>query len=1618
MAIKIQKEPSGSFAKVTGLTVDPIPVNSYVCGATAITGNITISNPDQTVNGDARTLIYQIPYTEFVKADGSIPADALELAADIESQLTEVAPTDTSAGYRGNFNAATDSPDLSADIADYNNGDWLFISEAGSVDLGGGSVDLTVNDQVKLSITYDTDGVTELSRQWNVIKDSSASIAQIEGSAINEFDVVIDADYTGAVSTGSALQPYNDVITGIANTSPGDKVLILGDNVVTQKVNLPHSLSVVFEGGVRYASWDNTNDDVFFHDGDNTSIFRFDNFNVKYGCAGMRIKKPAMLVVNGADISRNGHSGEGMDTTLPSSTTGLLGYDSTQAGLQDFKNGPEINIEGGAIIVEDCPRFIFRDIQAYKNFRGIKTERCGIGGYGTMINCNSTQNIESGYFRVACENITIIASYSSFNANNGLLDAGSMNCEASNIKAWGNWSAAHYNWASANITLRDTAFFNNNISGLNGIGNPADALATIGIADAYNYLGTIINFNPAARFIQKIINTQIHYTGLGSNVKKVGIKLLPSLNGLTANLKNKIDIIDCSFIGQDVDIDYSEVDLTNLHVTTRGNLHQDLGEKAVAQPLAGDYYELPFSNQSTRVLNADFSVDNTGNVLIKEGPTGDTINPYQVNQLEAVAFGTEIRLMLKGSNKIQFQVPVAGCTIDGVAVNSVLNLAVTQLNDLLTNTQGFAGGGDPVVDFVLSGNILTLTLNSGQSFPVDVTTLAVDTNNFVASGALVGFDLVLTMTDSSTVVIDARNMVNGSQLDSLGSGLFFAYPPLNPNEVIGTVMTQEAYNYGPLYYGEPLKKGKELVWNQFHIHPNSWINLGVWAGNTTTYTGSASTQMANWSTKFGFRGDYVTADISSINDTGFSSINTDLVANHSYSTGSQFRLVYGNDDKLRLYIDGILIMTTVTPEDGNDIMLHYYAKNGVALPNFINRSTYVNTDIDWLLSYGADAGDVVDSSSMSSSYYNKQPIELRNQLNKGDEILWNFNKTDQQRIGIWSGVEAETAYNGGVLSSGNWSTCFSFAPGTGKMGAFDSNTNTLSLHTGGYAIANNATVALRFGLDNQLSLYDLSDPSNEVLIGTTLIAQTVDVITLQYGSWANQPLPIVTMRSQYWQIVHDFDESENGIIDGIEDHTVLRSNISILPGDKIMFNLDMAGRTYEFGTSYAGAATGNALAETQLERRFSYLTNEALDFVFDGVSDWNLNTSAQYYFDNGVGVVGYRKGGSGTLQGMFSMRYLETNDIAIWSEDNNELVATAKIPGDGNSLHLYFGAIESIPFSNIPSIYKIESGQGPQPTIDLTPVVNDLVVSADEGSSLNIQIASSQYAVNHWMLLDAPSWVIFTPTNGQLQGQITGTVPAFAGDATDTIVINATASNSSSSRLEEFTITINVQEVAYTNSKSLSFPAGNTTRYLSGNPANVTALQRASDGSGAGDAWSIGVWLKMDTLSTNQTIFYYGSADPATGGRIEIEYITFIDTLGITYGTDSNQVVNIDNANDIADGNWHNVLITYNGGVTGTGDATDFARFKLFYDGQQVTNTTGTGSGFSGAITDGVFRIGRNIDSVNQHIDNGLVNQLAIWDSDQSANISDIFGSGEPQDLSTAVFTGGGKVAPAHYYES
>ena len=153
MAIKIVKDESGTSARVVGLDIPPLTLNAFVCNATAETGNITIYSPDRAINGgEFFKPISDLHYTNFIKSDDSVPTDALDLKADIDLQLSQVALTTVAAQYKGIYDATTNTPDITTDTTGFVNGDWYHVTVAGTY--GGDNV--RVNDELRWNDALDT----------------------------------------------------------------------------------------------------------------------------------------------------------------------------------------------------------------------------------------------------------------------------------------------------------------------------------------------------------------------------------------------------------------------------------------------------------------------------------------------------------------------------------------------------------------------------------------------------------------------------------------------------------------------------------------------------------------------------------------------------------------------------------------------------------------------------------------------------------------------------------------------------------------------------------------------------------------------------------------------------------------------------------------------------------------------------------------------------------------------------------------------------------------------------------------------------------------------------------------------------------------------------------------------------------------------------------------------------------------------------------------------------------------------------------------------------------------------------------------------------------------------
>ena len=1362
--------------------------------------------------GDASATRYQTNVLNRFFVD-----EEIALKTDIDALLS-------GSTYKGSYNGATSFPSLptGTDVL----GDFYRVTAAGG---GYATGDILVFNGT----------------DYDHIAESSATQSDIKNSALKVHDIYVKAGYVGAVKDGSILYPYSDLTTAVGSANDKDSIYLEGTFEIASEITLPSDKSLFFYGSddavVKFTNYSASNGSLFYFNGtDSTKELKFTNITFKNaGEYGLYTKKTAKVEINDCLFENNGWNGTALNTIVASNISGLLGYDSTAADLQAFYAGSNAS-NGGAMRIEESTKLLVIGNTVEKNLRGIRVQDCGIGGAGVISRNQSSQNIESGIYVAAgslggSQNITVMMNVSAYNANNGLLVIGGLNNKFSQNEVSGNWNAGFCAWGAGNTTLRDSGLYDNNRSEFNGIGNTGDAKASIQINEAYNLLGTNISINPAFHFIAEILDTQVHYTGLGSNTEKIGFLITQQVGLLMSNDKNIIRVDDVGFIGQDYAIDFSEVDLSTLNVSLGDNSYMSIGEKAIKSPLAGDFFELPFSNHITNINYADISVDLTGNVIIKEGPSGNKLNPYKVNDLQAVAFGTKIKVILKGSDKIQFIVPVAGCSIDGSFVNSVLNQAVTQINDVFTNTSGFAsGGGNPVNSFVLSGDDLTIGLEDGTSFTVDVTSLGVDTDKFVSSGALSGSNLILTMNDSTEVTIDATNMINGSTGLATESGWFISYGA-NANTAVATSINDSTINQQlPFYFGEALEQGSEFKWN--------------------------------------------------------------------------------------------------------------FQSNG------------------------------------------------------GTNLI----------LGIWDGAESPIAYNGGSLTHSNWGTMFAYAGGFTD----GSNSELLTTNSGAkYVVSNGDAMGIRFGNDGHLTLIDYSG-ATEVAVAKTTIPLAVTSFNMQMHTWANGVLPngIINNVDYIWDIVHDFANTEAGIINGILDHTVIKSAISIEIGEKIMFMLDEIGRGDFFGTNYTNASTGVSTAEEELDNTFVYQTNEALVFTQGGANDWDMNTNASGYFF-AANLDQYREGGgSGTIQGMFSLRFNTDGKLTIYDEDAGIKIATAKMdPAVGSSVHLYYGVKANRNYSSIPVISKQSLSGGSQPNVNFVPTVADQTASVEEGEVLNYQIISSNNIVNQFVQSDAPSWMFLN----QATGVLSGTAPPFLGTSSDTIVVNCKAGNAVGGTVD-FTVTITITETvaSFSNTKSLNFDG--TSGYLSGNPLNMNAMDRATNGDG--NTWTVSMWFKPSSSSSTQTLFNYGEALATNAGAITIQQHGGNHAL-VTYGTTSNKIVLIA-LGSLGVGVWNNLVVTFDGGTTGvlSGDINSYySRFKIYVNGvQKPASGSHSNYGYSGALngnntSNNIFRIGRDNNAYNNYAET-VINQVAIWDSAMDADVTALWNSGVAQDLTSF------STVPSHLY--
>ena len=172
---------------------------------------------------------------------------------------------------------------------------------------------------------------------------------------------------------------------------------------------------------------------------------------------------------------------------------------------------------------------------------------------------------------------------------------------------------------------------------------------------------------------------------------------------------------------------------------------------------------------------------------------------------------------------------------------------------------------------------------------------------------------------------------------------------------------------------------------------------------------------------------------------------------------------------------------------------------------------------------------------------------------------------------------------------------------------------------------------------------------------------------------------------------------------------------------------------------------------------------------------------------------------------------------------------------------------------------------------------------------------------------------------------------------------------------------------------------------------NVADNSNLSFGNGSTDSpFSISAWIKIGQTTAQGIVTKYGSSSSTreylfytTGGKLRL---LFIDA--------SNGANNFaTGTTNLSTNTWYHVACTYDG----RGGSTAYNGITLYINGVAETVTTSGGSYTAMSNTSQNVEIGKY--STNELL--GNIDEVAIWNTDQSANITSIYNNGVPNDLTS-----------------
>ncbi len=775
------------------------------------------------------------------------------------------------------------------------------------------------------------------------VKQDIASKADLS-ALMGVYTTYVQADFTGT-SDGSLLYPYSDIQEAIDNSADGSTFLLDGDFELTAGILLDPLKSHHFWGKegthVHFAGGYNTSNDSIFSHSSTTCTKDYTFIGIKMSESGEYALYPKSynhLIMERCELTKNCFDATRLSLKNAQTDTwangGVLGVDSSDADLLSHSSSVHASTAGGAARLRGGKSFVVRDCWIHHNFRALRPQDSGVNdGSGEISGCIIEHNMEAGIYcasstytsAAGCENINIFDNIVRYNGNNGILIIGGDKINFGRNVVYGNWNAGIMLWYAEGWNVPSGSITDNNRSAYKSMGGAGDGGDS---ANVYVYID-VDNLRSSIKYVGKM-SVDIQRKDLSVSVDSVGIKVKTIGTSDTNRALATITLDSNDITGQDYGIDLSECNCDLVKVIMSNNKTINSQVSNVIDPTSGSYYELPFNNQRTNLNKADFALDPTGSsvsvyevVVDGEESIATLIDTYSINQLQAVAFGSDIRILLADSNKIQFDdIPVSGCTISGVDVNSNQATAVNELNALFQASGAL--GNLPVIT-----SSLAVSMTTGDTFNYELT----------ATDA-VGFEWDLSSVSGIVNVEgNSRKLIGGS---AITAGTYnipvkaINYYGEDSETIVLTVASSGAYDnvYAVDFHNNEYGTVDSI--DDLHpLHsdgttPTPW-SIGGWlkptSGNQASQTifsfGASSTATSNGIISVNWRGGSAQSEITlKIEVPSASGEIKKITPSGSFQSAAYHHLLITYDgnptsgatkfSSTKIYIDGVLQTTTDT----------------------------------------------------------------------------------------------------------------------------------------------------------------------------------------------------------------------------------------------------------------------------------------------------------------------------------------------------------------------------------------------------------------------------------------------------------------------------------------------------------------------------------------------------------------------------------------------------------------------------------------------------------------------------------------------------------------------------------